>query len=85
MNSSILHINPKNLIPQQSKEEISQSSVKKLEKDMRKRGYDFSHPISGVRRKDGRILISDGHHRVRAAIRAGLDKVPVDVHEHKGD
>jgi ParB-like chromosome segregation protein Spo0J len=51
---------------------------------MRKHGYDESQPITGVRREDGRIVISDGHHRVEAAIRAGIAKVPVDVHEHKG-
>jgi ParB-like chromosome segregation protein Spo0J len=27
--------------------------------------------------KDGRMVISDGHHRAAAAIRAGLDKVLV--------
>lgn len=85
MKSSILHINPKSLVPRDTKEQITQSSVKRLERDMRKRGYDQSRPISGVRRKDGRIVISDGHHRVRAAIRAGIDKVPVEVYEHEGD
>jgi uncharacterized protein RhaS with RHS repeats len=30
-------------------------------------------------REDGRMVISDGHHRAAAAIRAGIDKVPVDT------
>lgn len=84
MNSSILRINPKDLIPQQPKEQMCGSLVKRLVTGMRKHGYDESQPISGVRREDGRIVISDGHHRVAAAIRAGIEKVPVNVHEHKG-
>jgi hypothetical protein len=82
VNSEILRINPKNLVPQQSKEQMNGSLVKRLEAEMRTHGYDESQPISGVRREDGRIVISDGHHRRLAAIGAGIDQVPVEVHEH---
>jgi ParB-like chromosome segregation protein Spo0J len=82
VNSEILRINPKNLVPQQSKEQMNRSLVKRLEAEMRTHGYDESQPISGVRREDGRIVISDGHHRRLAAIGAGIDQVPVEVHEH---
>ncbi|TFW34990.1 ParB/RepB/Spo0J family partition protein [Massilia horti] len=85
MKSTILRISPKSLISQQSKEQMNGSLVKRLAADMRARGYEVSQPISGVRREDGRIVISDGHHRVAAAIRAGIDLVPVDVQERGVD
>lgn len=84
MNRRILQISPKALISQQPREQMRGSLVKRLVADMRKHGYDESQPITGVRREDGRIVISDGHHRAEAAIRAGIAKVPVDVHEQKG-
>jgi filamentous hemagglutinin len=61
------------------------SMVKRLEAAMKANGYDHAQPISGVRLKDGRIIISDGHHRVAAAIRAGIAQVPVDVYEYGAD
>ncbi len=77
--SAITQVNPKNLISQQSKSEMTGAVVKRLEKDMKANGFDQSQPISAVVREDGRLVISDGHHRAAAAIRAGIDKVPVDV------
>jgi ParB-like chromosome segregation protein Spo0J len=82
LNSEILRINPKNQVPQQTKEEMNGSLVKRLEAKMRMHGYDESQPIRGVYREDGRIVISDGHHRCLAAIGAGIAEVPVEVHEN---
>lgn len=76
----LLHMNPRNLIPTQTAEEMTGSVIKRLEKDMRANGFDASQPISGVVRADGRVEISDGHHRAQAAIRAGLTEVPVEVY-----
>jgi ParB-like chromosome segregation protein Spo0J len=77
----ILRVNPKSLAAQQSNEQISQSRVKRLTADMKARGYDESQPVTGARDERGRIMISDGHHRVKAAIRAGIAEVPVEVQE----
>jgi ParB-like chromosome segregation protein Spo0J len=71
---------PKNLISTQSKAEMSGTLVRRLAKDMRRNGFDQTKPISGQMSPSGRILIIDGHHRVAAAIKAGIDKVPVDVY-----
>jgi ParB-like chromosome segregation protein Spo0J len=56
------------------------SQIKRLAKDMEKNGFDQTKPISGVTNARGRIEISDGHHRAAAAIKAGIEKVPVDVY-----
>jgi hypothetical protein len=45
-----LRVNPKDLIPQQTKRQLSGSVVKKLAANMKRVGYDESQPISGVRR-----------------------------------
>lgn len=70
---------PKNLIPTHSKAEISGSVIKRLADDMKKNGYDVSKPILGQMNASGRIEIIDGHHRAAAAIKAGIDRVPVEV------
>ena len=85
MSGQRLRVNPKDLIPQQTKRQMSGSVVKKLAAHMKRVGYDESQPISGVRRSDGRIVISDGHHRRETAILAGIDEVPVDVYELGAD
>jgi RHS repeat-associated protein len=79
VDSPVIQVNPKNLIPQQQRNEMTGSVVRRLEKDMRVNGFDQSQPINTVVREDGRMVISDGHHRAAAAIRAGLDKVPIIV------
>jgi len=75
----LLHMNPRNLIAQQSPMEMSRAKIRRLEKDMRVNGFDRMQPIYGVMRNDGRIVISDGHHRAQAAIRAGIVQVPVEI------
>lgn len=59
---------------------MSGSQVKRLTKDMKENGFDQNQPVSTVVRADGRLIISDGHHRTEAAIKAGIDKIPVDVY-----
>jgi RHS repeat-associated protein len=78
--SSIVQVNPKNLIPTQAKSEMTGSQINKLAKDMQKNGFDQTKPISGQTNARGRIEIVDGHHRAAAAIKAGIEKVPVDVY-----
>lgn len=77
--SVLLHVNPKNLISQQSRNEMTGSVIKRLEKDMRINGFDKNQPVTAVVRSDGRLVISDGHHRTQAAIRAGITEIPVEV------
>lgn len=73
---------PLNLNPTQSRSEMSGSQVRRLEKDMRNRGFDESCPID-VKRVPGsnRFDILDGHHRTEAAKRAGMNTVPITIHE----
>ena len=79
--SALIQTSPKNLISQQTKNEMSGSQVKRLTKDMKVNGFDQSKPISGVVNGNGRIVISDGHHRTESAIKAGIEKVPVEVYK----
>lgn len=72
-------ISPKNLIPTQGKTELSGSVVKRLAKDMKAHGFDPAKPIKAQVGASGRIFIIDGHHRVQAALKAGIAKIPVDV------
>ena len=78
--SGIAHVFPENLIPTQTKSEISGSAVKRYAKSMKENGFDQNQPVSAVVRADGRLEISDGHHRTEAAIKAGIEKIPVDIH-----
>jgi RHS repeat-associated protein len=77
----IIQTNPKNLIPTQTKAEMSGSQVKRLASDMRRNGYDQSKPVDAARNESGRLEIQDGHHRTEAAKQAGIDKIPVRVWE----
>lgn len=70
---------PKNLLPTQPKSDLTGSVVNRLAKDMQKNGFDPTKPISGQTTATGRIEIVDGHHRAAAAIKAGIEKVPVEV------
>lgn len=72
-----LYTDPRNLIPT---ERPSGSVVKRLSRDMKENGYNENYPISATRNARNRLEIQDGHHRRDAAIRAGISKVPVEVH-----
>jgi RHS repeat-associated protein len=76
----IKRVYPKNLIPTQSKNEMSGSVVKRLKKDMQKNGYDETKPVVARQRADGRLEIEDGHHRARAASEAGIESIPVEIY-----
>jgi RHS repeat-associated protein len=79
---TLIQENPRNLIPTQTKSEMSGSQVKRLTKDMKQNGYDQSKPVDAWRNPEtGRLEIQDGHHRTEAAKKAGLDKIPVQVWE----
>jgi len=74
--------NPRNLIPTQTKSEMSGSQVKRLAKDMKQNGFDQNKPVDAWRNpKTGRLEIQDGHHRTEAAKKAGLNKIPVQIWE----
>lgn len=74
--------NPSNLIPTQTKSEMSGSQIKRLAKSMEKNGFDPSYPVDAWRNPStGRLEIQDGHHRAQAAIKAGIEKIPVEVWE----
>ncbi len=71
--------NPGNLIPTQTKSEMSGSQIKRLAKSMERNGFDPSYPVDAWRNPStGRLEIQDGHHRAQAAIKAGIEKIPVE-------
>ncbi|WDE10482.1 polymorphic toxin-type HINT domain-containing protein [Thalassomonas haliotis] len=77
-------ISPKNLVPTQSKAEMTGSKVKKLTKSMKKEGFvegrGTDGPVSAVTNSMGKLEIENGHHRAQAAINAKIDKIPVEVY-----
>ncbi|BAN46028.1 RHS repeat-associated core domain-containing protein [Metapseudomonas resinovorans] len=78
---SVTQVDPRNLIPTQTKNEMSGSQIKRLEKSMKKDGFDQSKPVDVWKRPDGRLEIQDGHHRTEAAKKAELKSIPVRVWE----
>ncbi len=78
---AIQQINPRNLIPTQTRSEMSGSQIERLANDMKVNGFDQSKPINVMRNGLGRLEIEDGHHRAAAAIKAGINKVPVKIKE----
>ena len=77
----ITQINPRNLIPTQTRNEMSSSQIKRLTKSMEKNGFDQDQPVDVWQRPDGRLEIQDGHHRTEAAKQSGLDTIPVRIWE----
>jgi hypothetical protein len=69
-------VNPKKLVPSHRPDEVSQSKVDRLRKKMKTMGYDEAYPIDYAE-VDGRMIITDGHHRAEAAVKAKLPSVPV--------
>ncbi|BDU75474.1 RHS repeat-associated core domain-containing protein [Mesoterricola sediminis] len=67
---------PNTLLSRQSSSEMSGSLIKRMAKDMKANGFDASKPIQ-IAVVDGKRIILDGHHRVAAAIKAGIREVPV--------
>lgn len=72
-------MSPKSLVSRQLRSEMTGSQVKRLASDMRQNGFDAAHPIDAAQ-ANGRTIIIDGHHRAAAAVRAGINEVPVNVH-----
>ena len=66
---------PKNFIGRQSVSEYSGSKMTRIKADMIKNGYT-GPPVEAFK-LNGKNVILDGHHRVRAAGAAGLDEIPV--------
>lgn len=60
---------------------MSGAQIARIAKDMKANGYDVNYPVEVFVRWDGRLVISDGHHRTAAAIKAGLKTVPVNVYQ----
>ncbi|EPY7833760.1 ParB/Srx family N-terminal domain-containing protein, partial [Pseudomonas aeruginosa] len=77
-----LQEDPRNLIPTQTKAEMSGSQIKRIVKSIKENGFDQEKPVDVWRNpKTGRLEIQDGHHRTEAAKKAGLDKIPVSIWE----
>lgn len=55
---------------------MTPKKTRKFTKQMQKDGYgDF--PKIDAYDVDGELIIKDGHHRARAAVNAGVKKVPI--------
>ena len=70
--------NPRNLLSRQGPAEMTGNKIKRLASDMKANGFDPAHPIE-VANVEGRQVIIDGHHRAAAAVRAGIQEVPIKV------
>jgi hypothetical protein len=80
--SALIQENPRNLVPTQTKDQVSGSQIQKLANDMKQNGFDQNYPVDAWKNPNtGRLEIQDGHHRTAAAIKAGLDTIPVQVWE----
>lgn len=76
MQPDIEFVNPNTLLSRQTPNEISGSKVKKLRKKIREKGFDILKPVD-VANIDGKLIILDGHHRVRAAGQLRLKAIPI--------
>lgn len=66
-------MSPKSLLPT---EKAGSGAVSRLANDMKANGYNSDHPIS-VATINGKSVILDGNHRAAAAVKAGIQSVPV--------
>jgi len=67
---------PKVLISRQGPSEMTGNNIKRLTKDMKQNGFDPQQPVT-VANVNGQLIIIDGHHRTAAAIRAGIQEIPI--------
>lgn len=74
--AAVSQVSPKSLLGRQGRDEMSGSLIKRLAKDMKANGFNASKPID-IANVEGKKVIIDGHHRAAAAIKAGVEKVPV--------
>ena len=62
----------------------NQTVIDGLYMNMTANGFDVNYPLT-VFEFDGRYHLSDGHHRLEAAIQAALTEVPVDIRDGDAD
>ncbi|MGU7773982.1 RHS repeat-associated core domain-containing protein [Burkholderia sp. MR1-5-21] len=73
-------INPRRLQSRQGPSEMTGNKVKRYASAMRAQGgFGTFPPIEAADVGDGKLVIIDGHHRVEAAMKAGISEVPVNV------
>ena len=72
----IKHLNPKILLSRQRRDEMTNSQVKRMRKEMKSEGFDGFEPID-IANVNGKMIIIDGHHRAAAASAAKMKEVPV--------
>jgi hypothetical protein len=61
----------------------NEAHTEQIARSMKAKGYDKSKPITLYRSKDGTMTMGDGHHRHRAAARAGIDEVPIQIKDRR--
>ncbi len=71
-------LSPNILIGRQTQNEMTSSKVKRLKSEIKVANYNINTPIE-VGKIEGKFIIIDGHHRVKAARELGLKKIPIIV------
>ena len=69
-------LDPRNLVPTQGIRDLNPHVVEQILEAIRSRGFDHGHAISTIY-VNHTFYITDGHNRVAAAIKAGIDFVPL--------
>jgi RHS repeat-associated protein len=77
-NEAVTLANPRTLIFRQGPAEMTGSRIKRITENMKKNGFDPAQPIE-IAEVNGQRIIIDGHHRTAAAIRAGINQVPIKI------
>ncbi len=73
-------LDPRKLIPTEDFDRIgSKEKIDKYQTSLAKDGWDFSKEPIQVAVVDGQYYVMNGHHRLQAAMQAGLAHVPIEV------
>lgn len=74
--SDIKYVNPNILLSRQTPAEMSSSKIKRIKKNIKNNNFDDNKPIL-VANVKGKLIILDGHHRVKAVKELKLKQVPI--------
>jgi hypothetical protein len=85
-----LMVDPKDIVSLPGRKEehlrdlMGTNRVYELAEDMQQNGFREWHAPLIIVESDGQAFIYEGNHRIRAAIKAGLDRIPVDIRYEGG-
>lgn len=70
------YVNPNILLSRQTPAQMSSSKIKRIKKNIKNNNFDDNKPIL-VANVNGKLIILDGHHRVKAVRELKLKQVPI--------